>query len=173
MLPTTVAVVQFPNVQKATEAVVDVMNKGVGIRMFQFHHHAPLKNVIPILAFSSFCTECVELVDSLFITAINKVGMSKHKWPEKDSLFFKFQGPSAASIQETAEVVKGVVEKHGGTGFQLARSEEEANDLWSDRKNAHYAGLALAEGCQGWPTDVWYALSASFFFFFGLLIISV
>ena len=37
MLPSTVAVVQFPNVQKATEAVVDVMNKGVGIRMFQFH----------------------------------------------------------------------------------------------------------------------------------------
>ena len=88
--------------------------------------------------------------------------MSKRKWPEKDSLFFKFQGLSAASIQETAEVVKGVVEKHGGTGFQLARIDEEANDLWSDRKNVHYAGLALEEGCRGWPTDVWYALSTKF-----------
>jgi|ERR1700678_578230 len=36
VIPTTVAVVQFPNVQKATEAVVDVMNRGVGIRTFQY-----------------------------------------------------------------------------------------------------------------------------------------
>ena len=34
LLPTTVAVVQFPNVQKATEAVVDVLNSGVGIRTY-------------------------------------------------------------------------------------------------------------------------------------------
>ena len=32
VLPTTVAVVQFPNVQKATEAVADILNKGIGIR---------------------------------------------------------------------------------------------------------------------------------------------
>jgi len=34
VLPTTVAVVQFPNVQKATdsEAVIDVMNTGISIR---------------------------------------------------------------------------------------------------------------------------------------------
>lgn len=32
VLPTTVAVVQFPNVRKATEAVIEIMNKGVGIR---------------------------------------------------------------------------------------------------------------------------------------------
>jgi len=32
VLPTTVAVVHFPNVQMATEAVADVMNTGVGIR---------------------------------------------------------------------------------------------------------------------------------------------
>ena len=34
VLPTTIAVVQFSDVQKATEAVIDVMNKGVGIRTF-------------------------------------------------------------------------------------------------------------------------------------------
>ena len=34
VLPTNVAVVHFPNVQKATEAVADVMNTGVGIRAF-------------------------------------------------------------------------------------------------------------------------------------------
>ena len=81
--------------------------------------------------------------------------MSKQKYPVADSLFFKFQGATAASLADTAAVVKRVVEEHGGTGFQLARTQEEAEELWSDRKNAHYAGLALAPGAQGWPTDVW------------------
>ncbi|KAF9472982.1 hypothetical protein BDN70DRAFT_817879 [Pholiota conissans] len=129
VLPTTVAVVQFPNVQKATEAATAALNTGVGI-------------------------QCVELVDDVFIGAINKYGMSKQKYPVADSLFFKFQGATAASLADTATVVKRVVEEHGGTGFQLARTQEEAEELWSDRKNAHYAGLALAPGAQGWPTDV-------------------
>ncbi|KIM46607.1 hypothetical protein M413DRAFT_7415 [Hebeloma cylindrosporum] len=129
VLPTTVAVVQFPNVQKATEAVVDVMNTGVGI-------------------------QCVELVDDMFMSATNKHGMSKRKWPEKDSLFFKFQGPTPASLKETAAIVRKIMEKHGGTGFQLARNDEEATELWADRKNAHYAGLALIQDAQAWPTDV-------------------
>lgn len=34
LLPTNVAVVQFPDVRKATEAVVEVMNQGVGIRKY-------------------------------------------------------------------------------------------------------------------------------------------
>ena len=32
VLPTTVAVVQFPDVKKATQAVIEVINRGVGIR---------------------------------------------------------------------------------------------------------------------------------------------
>ncbi|KAF9464057.1 FAD-linked oxidase-like protein [Collybia nuda] len=129
LLPTNVAIVQFPNVQKATEAVIEVMNQGVGI-------------------------QCVELVDDIFMQATNKYGMSARKWPEKDSLFFKFQGHSKAALQETAKVVKAVVEKHGGTGFELARNDKEATDLWADRKNAHYSGLALIDGARGWSTDV-------------------
>lgn len=34
VLPTTVAVVHFPDVRKATEAVTEVMNTGVGIRAY-------------------------------------------------------------------------------------------------------------------------------------------
>lgn len=86
----------------------------------------------------------------------NLYGMSQRKWPEKDSLFFKFQGHSQEALRETARVVKKVVEKHGGSGFQLARNEKEAADLWQDRKNALYSGLALVEGARGWSTDVWY-----------------
>ncbi|KAG6831366.1 hypothetical protein H0H87_005377 [Tephrocybe sp. NHM501043] len=89
------------------------------------------------------------------MAATNKYGMSKRKWPVKDSLFFKFQGPSQASLQETAKVVKQIVEKHGGTGFEHARTKQEADELWADRKNAHYSGMSLLENARGWPTDVW------------------
>ncbi|KAG9218493.1 hypothetical protein CCMSSC00406_0008846 [Pleurotus cornucopiae] len=131
VLPTTVAVVHFPDVKKATEAVIEVLNQGVGI-------------------------QCVELLDDLFMAATNKYGMSMRKWPEKDSLFFKFQGHSAKSLDETAAVVKSVVERHGGFGFTLAKDDQEATSLWADRKNALFSGLALLEGDngKGWSTDV-------------------
>jgi D-lactate dehydrogenase (cytochrome) len=87
--------------------------------------------------------------------ATNKYGQSRRKWLEKDSLFFKFQGPSQASLDETAQIVREVVKKHGGTGFELAASAEEAEELWADRKNALYSGLALLEGSKGRGTDVW------------------
>jgi FAD/FMN-containing dehydrogenase len=34
VLPTTVATVQFPNVRKASEAVIEILNTGIGIRAF-------------------------------------------------------------------------------------------------------------------------------------------
>ncbi|PFH45972.1 hypothetical protein AMATHDRAFT_70823 [Amanita thiersii Skay4041] len=129
LLPTTVAVAHFPNVYKATEAVIDVINKGVGI-------------------------QCVELLDDNLMRATNKYSSANRRWPEKDSLYFKFQGPSQESLKETAKVVKQVVEKHGGYGFTLARDDKEAASLWTDRKNVLYYGLSLVEGSKGWSTDV-------------------
>ena len=87
--------------------------------------------------------------------ATNIYGMSSRKWPEKDSLFFKFQGPTPRALQETADVVKTITKKHGGTGFALAKSEKEAADLWTDRKNAVYSGMAMLPGARAFGTDVW------------------
>ncbi|KAF4564938.1 hypothetical protein EYR36_002881 [Pleurotus pulmonarius] len=120
VLPTTVAIVHFPDVKKATEAVTDVLNQGVGI-------------------------QCTELVDDRFMRATNLYGMSTRKWPEKDSVFFKFQGPSPAALRDTAQVVKRVVEKHGGFGFTLAKDDKEAGTLWADRKNSLFSTLALVD----------------------------
>lgn len=85
----------------------------------------------------------------------NAYGMSIRKWPEKDSLFLKFQGPTPRSLQESAAITRAIAEKYGGYGFSLARNDKEAADLWMDRKNALYSGLALLEGSRGWSTDVW------------------
>ncbi|KAI0820474.1 FAD-linked oxidase-like protein [Trametes gibbosa] len=129
LLPTNVAVVQFPDVRSATEAVIEVVNSGVGI-------------------------QCVELCDDQFMRATNIYGMSSRKWPEKDSLFFKFQGPTPRALKETADIVKTITAKHGATGFSLARNDKEAHDLWMDRKNALYSSLAILPGARGWSTDV-------------------
>jgi hypothetical protein len=43
LLPTNVAIAQFPDVRKATEASIEIMNRGVGIR--KFHHHHPQNNI--------------------------------------------------------------------------------------------------------------------------------
>jgi D-lactate dehydrogenase (cytochrome) len=102
--------------------------------------------------------ECVELLDALSMKAINSYGMSTRKWPEKDSLFFKFQGPSSASLKETATTVQQIVETHGGSGFALARNEKEARDLWMDRKNLFHSKRALMKGSRALTTDVWYVI---------------
>ncbi|KZT18859.1 FAD-binding domain-containing protein [Neolentinus lepideus HHB14362 ss-1] len=132
LLPTNVAVVHFPDVRKATAAVREILNRGVGI-------------------------QCVELVDNEFMRATNLMHLPKPpRYPELDSLFFKLQGPTPESLAETAKVVKAIVEKkeYGGTGWKLARNDEEAVDIWTDRRNAHYSGLQLLPGARGWATDV-------------------
>jgi len=129
LMPTSVAVVHFPDVRKATEAVCEVMNKGVGI-------------------------QCVELCDDDFMRSTNVYGMSLRKYPEKDSLYFKFQGPTQRSIKESMDIVRDITKKYGGTGFTTANNDKEAADLWQDRKNALYSGLALVPGARGWSTDV-------------------
>ena len=99
--------------------------------------------------------ECVELFDALSMKAINNHGMATRKWLEKDSLFFKFQGPSNASLKETATTVQEIVEKHGGCGFTLARNKKEARELWMDRKNLFHSKLAFFKGRRAVTTDVW------------------
>ncbi|KAH9480896.1 D-lactate dehydrogenase [cytochrome], mitochondrial [Psilocybe cubensis] len=129
VLQTSVAVVQFPDVKSATAAATEVINQGLGI-------------------------QCVELLDATSMRATNNYGMSIRKWPERDSLFFKFQGPSQASLKDTAKAVEKVVAKHSGTGFSFARNEKEAEDLWMDRKNIYWSALSLIEGSRGMATDV-------------------
>ncbi|KAI0052727.1 FAD-binding domain-containing protein [Auriscalpium vulgare] len=130
LLPTTVATVQFPNVRKATEAVIDILTTGVGI-------------------------QCVELTDAKFMHATNIYGSSNRQYEVADHLFFKLQGPSEISLKESARIVKEVAAKHGGTRWTLAKDADEANTMWTDRKNALYSGLAYGgEGAKAWSTDV-------------------
>ena len=100
-------------------------------------------------------TECIELLDDQAMAAINAYGQSIRKWAAKDSLFIKFQGPTKPSISESVRLTQEIAKRHGATTFETTKNQREAEDLWADRKNVLFAGLALLPGCKSWPTDVW------------------
>ena len=57
-------------------------------------------------------------------------------------------------------MVKHIVKKHDGDKFWSAKNEEEAEAMWTGRKNGHYAVRAYAgEGARAWSTDVWCVLT--------------
>ncbi|KAI6004379.1 FAD-linked oxidase-like protein [Pisolithus orientalis] len=128
LLPTRVAVVQFPDVWRATNAVCDILNRGVAM-------------------------QCVEIIDELGIKTLNAFGTSDKVWPEKVTLFFKFQGAEDV-IRNNSNLTAKVMAQHEASDYRLAENEEEGELIWQDRRNALFAGLAYLPGCKGWITDV-------------------
>lgn len=88
--------------------------------------------------------------------AINKAGLIDHPYPVQDTLFFKIQGDSGC-ISSTSKTIQTIVKKHGSKNFKFAVTEEEADDLWQNRKYALMSSLAAYPGTRCWTTDVWYA----------------
>ncbi|OJA10768.1 hypothetical protein AZE42_00316 [Rhizopogon vesiculosus] len=113
-VPTKVAMAQFPNVEKAVGAVQQILNTPYGPHI-----------------------QCVELLDDHMMAAINAAGMVDAPYPVQDTLFFKLQG-SPESIRETSNVVQEIVQSHGSTRFEFAATEEEADEMWQNRKYASH-----------------------------------
>ncbi|KAI0299658.1 FAD-linked oxidase-like protein [Multifurca ochricompacta] len=130
VIPTTVATARFPNVRKASEAVIEILNTGIGI-------------------------QCIELVDAEFMRATVTAGNPARPYDIADHLFFKLQGATPGALAESVDIVKTIVKKHGGDKFWPAKNNEEAEAVWTDRKNGLYSFLAFAgEGAKVWSTDV-------------------
>jgi len=89
------------------------------------------------------------------MSAINSAGLVDHPYPEKDTLFFKIQGAPEA-IKLTSDVVKEITAGHGSDRFEFAATDEEAADLWQNRKYALMSSMAVVPGSRCWSTDVWY-----------------
>ncbi len=130
LLETTCAVAQFPDVKQATCAVRAILNTAIASNI-----------------------QCVELCDDAFMRATNAYGSSERKYPEVDSLFFKFQG-SKEVFGETVRLVRETSFAFGATGFIMAESEEESQSLWADRKNGLFSTQALRPEAKVWSTDV-------------------
>lgn len=90
------------------------------------------------------------------MAAINNAGLVSKPYPVQDTLFFKLQGTPSA-IKETATAVQKIVKKHGSSQFQYASTDQEANELWENRKYALMSTITSGgEGARVWTTDVWY-----------------
>ncbi|KAJ4475788.1 FAD-linked oxidase-like protein, partial [Lentinula aciculospora] len=129
-LPTKVAMAQFKNVEQAVNAVQDILNSPYGPHI-----------------------QCVELLDDHMMHAINVAGISTRPLPVRDTLFFKIQGDHYA-IKLAAKTVQAIVKEHGSDRFEFAGTEQEAEDLWQNRKYALTSTMGAHPGTRCWTTDV-------------------
>ncbi|KAF9234789.1 D-lactate dehydrogenase cytochrome oxidoreductase [Melanogaster broomeanus] len=129
-VPTKVAMAQFPNVEKAVSAVQEILNTAYGPHI-----------------------QCVELLDDHMMSAINTAGIIEKPYPVQDTLFFKLQG-SPECISETSKTVQQIAQRHGGSRFEFASTDQEAEDLWENRKYALVSTIASHPGTKCWTTDV-------------------
>lgn len=89
------------------------------------------------------------------IIAINKAGLTSRELPVSDTLFLKLQGTDS-SIKETANAIKNIFKKHGSSKFEFAASQQQADELWENRKYALMSSIAAAgDTSKVWTTDVW------------------
>ncbi|KAJ7789392.1 FAD-linked oxidase-like protein [Mycena olivaceomarginata] len=130
VIPTKVAMAQFPNVERAVNAVQEILNTPYGPHI-----------------------QCVELLDDRMMNAINNGGLVDRPYPVSDTLFFKIQGDDAA-VKLTSKTIQAVVKKHGSSKFEFAATEAEAENLWQNRKYALMSTLAAYPGSRCWSTDV-------------------
>nr|POF17041.1 d-lactate dehydrogenase [cytochrome], mitochondrial [Quercus suber] len=128
---TSVAVATFPTVGKAADCVFRVVGAS-----------------IPIAA--------IEILDDVQMRCINAAGTTSRSWTEAPTLFFKFAG-TPTSVKEHIGMVRQLAKASGGGSFEFARSAEEAEELWSARKEALWAVMAQRRDPAAdhvWTTDV-------------------
>ncbi|KAL0574570.1 D-lactate ferricytochrome c oxidoreductase [Marasmius crinis-equi] len=152
-LPTKVAMAQFPTVEKAVDAVQEILNSPYGAHFRGYFFPITQNNLLTKELFHLI--ECVELLDDHMMQAINTAGLAKTSAPlaVKDTLFFKIQGDDAA-IKLASKTVQSIVKKYGASNFAFAKTDEEADDLWEARKYALMSTLGANPGTRCWTTDV-------------------
>ncbi|KAL1296618.1 hypothetical protein AAFC00_000108 [Neodothiora populina] len=126
----SVAVCTFDTVRSAANAVFKVVGAGV-----------------PIAA--------IELLDDVQMRCINDAGQTSRSWKEAPTLFFKFSG-TPASVKEHIAMVQKLARGEGSRTFEFAKTKDEADELWSARKEALWSVMAKRknDGDHVWTTDV-------------------
>jgi len=121
------AVVQFPTLEGAVDAVIEVMQAGVPVAR-------------------------IELLDDDMIAA--SIAYSRLEgFLVLPTLFLEFHG-SESGVREQAETVQAIAEGHGAQGFRWATGAEERTKLWQARHDSYWAGLAWKPGWKALTTDV-------------------
>ena len=120
------AVVGFPDMESAVNAVILTIQSGIPIARIEF-------------------------LDSVQVEAINDyAGLDYAVQP---TLFLEFHG-TEASVKEQTESMRAICDEFGGSDFRWTTRTEERAKLWQARHDAYYACIAKRPGKMGWPTDV-------------------
>ncbi|RBR09749.1 hypothetical protein FVER53590_11802 [Fusarium verticillioides] len=131
----SVATATFSTVKEAADAAFKMMRRG-----------------IPLAA--------LEMMDDVQMRVINQSdGAGGRVWDEHPTLFLKFSG-SQNAVQDSIRLAKEIAKSNSCGSFEFAKTEDEIQSLWSARKQALWASLAVRpEGTQIWSTDVAVPLS--------------
>ncbi|TFY78542.1 hypothetical protein EWM64_g5473 [Hericium alpestre] len=152
VLPTRVALAQFPDAEKAVSAVQEILLSPYGSNM----QCIEFLDENSMISFTSFETTYLTFYPSASCSLLN---VSPDGYPLAD--------PADALLQAAGHVghdrlrgsaagsVKTIAGAHSGSNFQFARTDEEAESLWEVRKYALVATLGWRQqGDRLWTTDV-------------------
>lgn len=120
------ATMQFPSVRTAVDAVIEIIQFGIGVAR-------------------------IELLDSDAVMAVNRY--SQTTLPERTLLLLEFHGsPDSVAIDMAA--TREVLERHGGESFRQTTDEGERRTLWQARHDTALACRALKRNGRLFATDV-------------------
>ncbi|KAL4863779.1 hypothetical protein BDV12DRAFT_201786 [Aspergillus spectabilis] len=126
---TRVGVVSFPTIRDAASTAMQLIRKGIPV-------------------------QCMEILDDVQMDVINRAGGTGRLWKTLPTLFFKFSG-TKAGVADSISLTRNLAKSNNAEGFEFAKNEREAHDLWSARKQSLWSMMALRkEGSEVWSTDV-------------------
>ena len=132
VLPQTkrVAVASFPTIHDAAECVAQVVANGV-----------PLNGI--------------EILDDVQMSCLNESRATSRSWKEAPTLFFRFGG-NPLEVNEHISIAREAAKQAGSQTFEFAETEDEADELWSARKESLWAVLSRKRSPNDhvWTTDV-------------------
>ena len=119
------AVVSFPSLAQAIDAVIQIIQLGV-----------------PVARCEYVCEHAIRAINAYSHTTLR----------EAPTLFFEFHG-SESSVREQAGTAQQITREHGGQDFDWATRPEDRTRLWTARHNAYFACLQVRSGSRAISTD--------------------
>jgi D-lactate dehydrogenase (cytochrome) len=125
-----VGVATFPTIRDAASAAMQAIRSGIQLG-------------------------AMEIMDDVQMNVINRAGATPYrKWDEVPTLFFKFTG-TKAGVEDSVRLVMDITKSNKSKDFIFAKTDKEAHDLWTARKESLWSMLSLRkEGDEVWSTDV-------------------
>jgi len=122
-----VAVGAFPSVKDAVEAVIEVIQLGLGVARIEF-------------------------MDERMVAAVNSY--SRLELAAMPTLLFEFHGISQSQVAEMVRLADQLAREHGASHLTWEASPDGRERLWRARHDAYYAARSLRPGSQVLTTDV-------------------